>query len=171
MANDENLKNGVPYQFRAGEEQAKRSREAGKASGAARRKKRDMRQAAQFLLNLPAPKVQKNLQAAMDNMGIPEEERTNNMAVLVAMIIKAQKENVEAAKFIRDTAGYNPADQLLEKQFAYQKKRDKEKDNPPNQAVDDWVDIMLGPDDPNPDAPHPAEEADTEGAEGDGSEE
>lgn len=39
MANEENLKNGVPFQFKSGEEAAKAGSNGGKASGIARRRK------------------------------------------------------------------------------------------------------------------------------------
>ena len=49
--NDNNLKNGKKTQFKSGEEQARKSSEAGKKSGRARRHKADVRKAAQSLIN------------------------------------------------------------------------------------------------------------------------
>ena len=51
MANEQNLKNGVATQFRAGEEQARIAKEGGKASGKARKRKADLRKIAQQVLD------------------------------------------------------------------------------------------------------------------------
>ena len=42
------------------------------------------------------------------------------------MLVQAANGNVNAAKFLRDTAGQNPTQQLQEKEFAYRKKQDRE---------------------------------------------
>lgn len=51
MANEQNLKNGVATQFRAGEEQARIAKEGGKASGKSRKQKADLRKMAQSILD------------------------------------------------------------------------------------------------------------------------
>ena len=48
------------------------------------------------------------------------------MGVMAAMLVQAANGNVNAAKFLRDTAGQNPTQQLQEKEFAYRKKQDRE---------------------------------------------
>ncbi len=46
MANEKNLENGAPYQFRSGEEAARNGQKGGIASGAARRAQKSLKQAA-----------------------------------------------------------------------------------------------------------------------------
>lgn len=121
MANEENLKKGEQYRFRTGEEQRKIASEGGKASGASRRRKRDMRKAAQLLLDMPVSKSQATLRATMRSLGIPEEEMDYSMSVMASMLIKAANGNVNAAKLLRDTAGDNPELDLRKQELALRK--------------------------------------------------
>lgn len=123
MANDENL---IPMNRRTEEEQREIARAGGKASGVARRKKRDMRKAAEMLLNMDVSDKQKTLKATMTALGISEEDMDYSMGVMATMLIQAANGNVKAAQFLRDTAGYNPKQQLDEQQFRYQKSKDRE---------------------------------------------
>ena len=59
-------------------------------------------------------------------LGIDEEDMDYSMGVMAAMLVQAANGNVNAAKFLRDTAGQNPTQQLQEKEFAYRKKQDRE---------------------------------------------
>ena len=121
MPNEKNLR---PVQSE--KEAREKGRKGGIASGAARRRKRDMRQAAKLLLDADVSPSQKSMRMLMKSLGIDEQDMTYSMAILSAVLLQAGNGNVKAAAFLRDTAGYNPAQQLQEKQFAYQKKRDKE---------------------------------------------
>lgn len=123
MANDENL---IPMNRRTKSEQRKIATAGGKASGEARRKKRDMRKAAEMLLNMPVSSKQSTMKATLTALGIDEEDMDYSMGVMAAMLVQAANGNVNAAKFLRDTAGQNPAQQLQEKEFAYRKKQDRE---------------------------------------------
>lgn len=123
MANDENL---IPMNRRTKSEQRKIATAGGKASGAARRKKRDMRKAAEMLLNMPVSNKQSTMKATLTALGIDEEDMDYGMGVMAAMLVQAANGNVNAAKFLRDTAGQNPTQQLQEKEFAYRKKQDRE---------------------------------------------
>ena len=118
MANDENL---IPMNRRTKSEQRIIATAGGKASGAARRKKRDMRKAAEMLLNMPVSNKQSTMKATLTALGIDEEDMDYSMGVMAAMLVQAANGNVNAAKFLRDTAG-----QLQEKEFAYRKKQDRE---------------------------------------------
>ena len=109
MANAENLK-GKGLDSRTANEQREIARKGGQASGAARRLKKMRRVVGEILLDMPVE--DRELQRIMERLGIPEEERTYRMAVVVAMLIQALKGNVNAACFIRDTIGENPSDQL-----------------------------------------------------------
>ena len=123
MANDENL---IPMNRRTESEQRKIATKGGIASGAARRKKRDMRKVAEMLLNMPVSNKQQTMKATLSALGIVEDDMDYGMGVLAAMLVQAANGNVNAAKFLRDTAGQNPVQQQQEKEFAYRKKRDKE---------------------------------------------
>ena len=55
MANEENLKKGEPYRFRAGEKQVEIARKGGIASGEARRRKKAMRDTAKMMMDMTIP--------------------------------------------------------------------------------------------------------------------
>ena len=81
MANDENL---IPMNRRTKSEQRKIATAGGKASGAARRKKRDMRKAAEMLLNMPVSNKQSTMKATLTALGIDEEDMDYSMGVMAA---------------------------------------------------------------------------------------
>ncbi len=66
-------------------------------------KKQTMQQAAELLLNMPVQDP--SVAAKLRSFGIPEDEITNQMVVLVAMMNQASKGNVKAAAFLRDVSG------------------------------------------------------------------
>ena len=109
MANAENLK-GKGLDSRTANEQREIARKGGQASGAARRLKKMRRVVGEILLDMPVE--DRELQRTMERLGVPEEERTYRMGVVVAMLNQAMKGNVNAACFIRDTIGEGPGDQL-----------------------------------------------------------
>ncbi len=115
MANEQNL-----VQNRPRAEAEALSRKGGVASGAARRKKRDLRQSMRTILELDiSPKQEEQLQKlGIDPSGWTLGDVVNIMAVQTAM-----KGNVAAMAYCRDTAGYNPELQLKEAQFEYEKKQ------------------------------------------------
>ena len=112
MANDENLKKGESTQFRTGEEQAKIAQKGGKASGEARRRKKAMRQAAAELLNMNIAGGQSEVTNAIKQrlraFGYDPEDATFQDAMLVGVMMRALKGDVQATAFLRDTAGENP---------------------------------------------------------------
>ena len=113
--NDENLRHGnPPTQFHPGRGNGRGAVENGEKSGEARRKKRTMKQAAKMLLDLPVSNPA--IAARLSDFGISEEDLTNQMVVLVAMINQATKGNVRAAAFLRDTAGYDPDAEIKRKE-------------------------------------------------------
>lgn len=107
--NDENLKRGEATQFRSGKEAARNGHKGGIASGKARRKKRDMREAAKVLLDTEVKNSR--LRRKMKDNGIDDDDLTNQMAVLLSMFMSAVNGNVRAAEFLRDIAGYGPNSQ------------------------------------------------------------
>lgn len=130
MANEQNLK-----RFGTEREPREAGRNGGKASGAARRKKREMRTAAKMLLNMAA--TGENTTANLAAMGFAEEDMTNQMAMLVRVFQKAMSGDVRAAEFLRDTAGYNPETKLKEQQFKYE----KDKAMGMNQEIEDTSEV------------------------------
>ena len=138
MPNEKNLR---PVQSE--KEAREKGRKGGIASGAARRRKRDMRQAAKLLLDADVSPSQKSMRMLMKSLGIDEQDMTYSMAILSAVLLQAGNGNVKAAAFLRDTAGYNPTQQLQEKQFAYQKKRDRERVDDDSGASGDGGDVVI----------------------------
>ena len=124
MANEQNL-----HRNRSSEEARENGRKGGIASGEARRRKRTMKSAAKLLMDMGVTS-EKNIQL-MTAFGIEEEDLTNQMAVMVAMVNQAMKGNVRAAMFLRDTLGEGPEMQmhrdemkLRREEFEYKKAKD-----------------------------------------------
>ena len=93
----------------------------GRKSGESRRRKRDMREAAKLLLDMPVSRKQATMRAVMDSLGIPEDESDYRTAVLAAMLLQAGNGNVNAATFLRDTAGDNPNVKMREAELKQRK--------------------------------------------------
>ena len=105
MNNADNL---IPFTKRTEEEQRRIAVQGGKASGEARRKKKNMKEALQLLLSLDVKslKVREQLKA----LGIEEDDMNNEMALMVSMLNKALKGDKGCAEFIRDTSGQKPVE-------------------------------------------------------------
>ena len=111
MANEKNL---IPNDQRTPSERRENAKKAGQASGAARRRKKAMRQAASMLLNTPVPtNTQSKLIATVKELlgifGYDEKDATYQDALLAGIMLEAMKGDVRAAEFIRDIAGESPA--------------------------------------------------------------
>ena len=129
MANEKNL---IPLSERTKEEQREIAKKGGQKSGEVRRRKRDMKNAAKMLLNMPVSteQMEQNLKA----IGFDEADMTNQMAMLARIFTKVMATgDVKAAEFLRDTAGYNPDTRLKEAEFKYE----KDKAAGMNQEVED----------------------------------
>lgn len=122
MANDENLKNGIATQFKAGEEQAKIASKGGIASGVARRKKGAARRYLQEIMALK-PVLTPHMRAGLISIGVdPESEHlTNEFMVMIGMMQKAQKGDVKAARLYLEMLGEDPRTVLEEKRLKIQK--------------------------------------------------
>ena len=117
VPNEENLKKGEPFRFRSGEEAAKAGQKGGIASGESRRRKKAMRDTAKMILDMPVPKVAKEMKQKLAMMGISEEDFTYQTAVMVGVINQAMKGNTKAAAFLRDTIGESPAYEIREREL------------------------------------------------------
>ena len=114
MANAENLKKGKATQFKSGKDAVENGRKAGVASGASRRRKRAMRQAAAMLLNTQIPMNERGpfmgtVKTLLKTFGYTPDDATSQDALLAGIMLEAMKGDVRAAEFIRDTAGESPA--------------------------------------------------------------
>lgn len=114
MANAENLKKGKATQFKSGKDAVENGRKAGVASGASRRRKRAMRQAAAMLLNTQIPMNERGpfmgtVKTLLKTFGNTPDDATYQDALLAGIMLEAMKGDVRAAEFIRDTAGESPA--------------------------------------------------------------
>lgn len=113
--NEENL---VSLADRTTEEVREIARKGGIASGEARRRKREIKDSLDLLLSLPF-KIQANnadtIRQQLNNLGVPEDEIDNQMAMAFSMFINSVgtgKNAVSAATFIRDTLGEKPKEKV-----------------------------------------------------------
>ena len=96
---------------RTPEERVEIARMGGKASGVARRRSASLRDAMQRLLKMgvligtPEEVCEELAAAGLDNPTVAE-------AIVVSAMIRASRGDVEAMRFVRDTAGENPASRV-----------------------------------------------------------
>lgn len=99
MANESNL---IPLTELTEEERRAMASKAGKASVAARRRKKSMKDAMNLLLSLP---VDESNKAKMERLGIDPSAADNQMLMLISAFQQAVKGNVRAMEFIKDLTG------------------------------------------------------------------
>lgn len=114
MSNEKNL---IPFNERTESEQREIAQKGGIASGAARRRKRSMRQAADYYLSLP--ETDSRRVNAMLRDQIDPEDVDNQMAVIVGIAEQAKKGNPQAATVLlkmlgEETVQEDPAADALE---------------------------------------------------------
>jgi hypothetical protein len=98
-------KNLIPVTKRSKEEARQMSSKGGKASGEARRRKRDTRQAAKFVLELE-PDLSKDTRKALMKMGLkPEDIPDIRLISLLAIAQKAMKGDLQANKMLLELSG------------------------------------------------------------------
>lgn len=100
MPNEKNLK---PFNKRTASEQRRIASDGGKASGAARREKKKLKEYAELLLSLPVSDMRKF--NSLSRMGIPIEEIDNKMLIIAGLHKEASNGNVAAAKELRSIIG------------------------------------------------------------------
>lgn len=103
MANEKNLENGKATQFRSGEEAARNGQIGGIASGAARRRKRSLKEAADLYLSLPVTDKRVYNKIARD--GVEPEDIDNQMAIISGLAKVAAMGDSKAAKVLFDLLG------------------------------------------------------------------
>lgn len=104
--NDENLK-----KIQLSHEEATRNgKKGGEASAKSRRKKRQMKDMLEYILQLDVK--DNDLRAEMKNMGIADEQMTINALTCYAMVRKAVEGDTKAAEFIATMTGQKPQEKL-----------------------------------------------------------
>lgn len=114
MANEQNLMSAEELNSRRSPEQHRAdSIKGGKASGEARRRKRDMRERLQILLSMPLKDGKGADVEKIKSFGaIKGKNITVEDAILIAVIQKALKGDISAGAFIRDTSGQKVAEKV-----------------------------------------------------------
>lgn len=107
MANEKNL---VPFDERTESEQREIASAGGKASGAARRRKKSMKQKMQLLLSLPAAD---NDQTELATMGVDPDDMDNEMVLVKALFLAAAEGDTRAFDRIQDVLGKSVAREEL----------------------------------------------------------
>ena len=103
MPREDGYKNLVPLNERTKAEQRKIQESGGIASGAARRRRRDLRQAADLFLALPVSDRRRWNKLA--RMGLDPEEIDNQMAVVVGLQTAAADGDARAAALLAKILG------------------------------------------------------------------
>ena len=123
-----NNKNLIPAAHKLTVEEQSRG---GKVSGESRRRKKNMKQAADMLLQLPSSDG--NDQQLLSDIGLDSDEEITNMLVVVAsMIREAKSGDVKAARVLMDITGtdyYKNESLKLRKQELQLKKKKAEQDD------------------------------------------
>lgn len=120
MSNEENLIQNrtdiTPEQRRAN------ARKAGLASAAAKKRRKNMKNSMQELLNM---EITPAMKGQMQSLGLLDCDWTYADWINVCAMQQAMKGNVRAMEFIRDTAGFNPELALKEQMFEYEKQKEQ----------------------------------------------
>ena len=82
-------------------------RKGGLASGVSKRKKKLLREVIDEVL--PMGVCDEDMEAALTEMGL---EPSHETAIILAAVRKAEHGDIEAARFLRDTAGQNPTNKM-----------------------------------------------------------
>ena len=100
MANEQNL---IPLDKRTKNEQRAIQSEGGKASGAARRRKRLLKDAVDYYLSLPV--TDNRVYNKLARKGVDTEDIDNQMAMIVGLHAQASLGDAKAAKVLVDILG------------------------------------------------------------------
>lgn len=100
MPNEQNL---IPMDQRSQSEVRELGRKGGKASGAARRRRRSLREAADLYLSLPVSDRRQKNKAV--RRGVGPEDVDNQMAMIIGLVEAATGGDARAARVIVDLLG------------------------------------------------------------------
>lgn len=113
MANEQNL---IPFDERTESEQREIASAGGIASGAARRRKRALKEAADLYLSLPVS--DKRSWNRLARKGLAPEDIDNQMAMIVGLTEAATNGDARAGKLIVDLLGEDAKTNPVEDQLA-----------------------------------------------------
>ena len=102
-----NEKNLNPYSAKSVEIARENGRKGGIASGVAKRKRKQLREVINEVL--PMEVGDPELKAALEAYGL---KPTHEVAMVVAALQRAERGDIEAARFIRDTCGEKPVAEI-----------------------------------------------------------
>lgn len=156
MPNEENL---IPMDQRSQSEAREWGKKGGKASGASRRRKKAMRQAASMLLGMEVPtdgSLSETLKNRLAAFGYSGDDTTFQDVLLASVLLEALKGDVRAAEFMRDTAGESPALDLKKQELQLRKNELKfkqeqaakqaESATAESKMANAWIAALLGED-------------------------
>lgn len=129
MANEGNL---VPFDERSEKEARELGQKGGIASGAARRRKKSLKQKMQLLLSLPAAG---NDQAELAAMGVEPGDMDNEMVLIKALFLAAAEGDTKAFDRIQDVLGKSVAREEL----ALKKQEAKKRNTPSNGKLEELI--------------------------------
>ena len=123
MANEKNL---IPFTSdQSHDEAVKNGKKGGVASGAARRRKKSMRQTLNTLLSagldVGEQEFLERVRPRLLALCIDAEDATYQDVLLASILLKAIRGDVRAAEFIRDTGGDNPNLELKKQELKLRK--------------------------------------------------
>lgn len=101
--------NLIPMDKRTKEEQREIASAGGRASVAARRRKKNLFEMTRMVLELGVKNPKQR--ASLEKMGINPDDLTNNAALAVSMLDKAMRGDVQAAKLIAEWGAVNAPQQ------------------------------------------------------------
>lgn len=113
MANEKNL---IPFDERTADEQRQIASAGGIASGAARRRKRALKEAADLYLSLPVS--DKRSWNRLARKGVDPEDIDNQMAMIIGLTEAATAGDARAGKLIVDILGEDAKPNPVEDQLA-----------------------------------------------------
>lgn len=93
----------------------------GKKSVEVRRRNRMMMDMARKILEMPVGERYGNIKSMMQTFGIPEDDMNYGTAMLAVIAVKAMSGDINAAKYVRDSAGMDSMTVLKEEQFEWEK--------------------------------------------------
>lgn len=105
MPNEKNL---IPNSERTPEERRKIASAGGKASGAARRRKRSLKEAADLYLSLPV--TDRRTWNKIARRGVDPEDIDNQMAMIIGLTMAATAGDARAGRLIVDLLGEDGKD-------------------------------------------------------------
>lgn len=103
MPREDGYKNLVPFSERTEEEARTLGQKGGAASGAARRRKRSLKEAADIYLSLPVS--DRRTWNKIARRGVDPEDIDNQMAMIIGLAMAATAGDAKAAKVIIDLIG------------------------------------------------------------------